>query len=184
MVRCDILQIRLFLQEGHQALAQHAVGARACPLLRGLLLRAVPSQWKATPFGGAAGHFPPQGRGRAELPQPGPALQHSRGSVQGDSFRRQCPRGDSARRVLGFLGFSKASTLACSFLQTPHAEHRRQFSIIQSQELLAAPHRFPGDAASPGPGNPAGPSGRRRPDRSASAWPGRRWSAARPDRRP
>ena len=76
---------------------------------------------RAASFGCAAGHVPPQGRGRAKLPKPGAALQHPRGTVQGDRFGRQRSRGDSPRLVLGFLGFPKASTLACSFLQTPHS---------------------------------------------------------------
>ena len=120
VVRCDLLQVRLSLQEGHAAVAQLALGARARVLLRALALRAIRGQWRAASFG-AAGHVPPQGRGRAELPKPGAALQHPRGAVQGDRFGRQRSRGDSPRLVLGFLAFSKASTLACSFLQTPHS---------------------------------------------------------------
>ena len=42
-----------------------------------------------------------------------------RGAVQGDRFGCQRSRGDSPSLVLGFLGFSKASTLACSFCRRP-----------------------------------------------------------------
>ena len=121
LVRCDLLQVWLRLQESDSVVAQLALGARARPLLRKFARRAVQSQWRAASFGCAAGHVPPQGRGRAKLPKPGAALQHPRGAVQGDRFGRQRSRGDSPRLVLGFLGFSKASTLACSFLQTPHS---------------------------------------------------------------
>ena len=116
-----LLQVRFCLQEGHAAVAQLALGAPARALLRALSLRAVPSQWRATPFGGAAGHFPPQGRGRAELPQPGPALQHSRGSVQGDSFRRQCPRGDSARRIFASWAFPRPPPSLAASCRRPRA---------------------------------------------------------------
>ena len=90
LVRRHLLQVWFRLQEGDSTVAQLAMGARARPPLRGLALRAVRSQWRATPFGGAAGHFSPQGRDRAELPQPGTALQHPRRALQ-RSLRQSTP---------------------------------------------------------------------------------------------
>ena len=131
VVRCDLLQVRLSLQEGHAAVAQLALGAPARPLLRALALCAVRGQRRAAPFGGAEGHFPPQRRDHAELPQPGPALQHPRGAVRRDRLGRQRSSGhsryDPLRRLLD-LGFSSASnllsqacSLPCSRLHTPHS---------------------------------------------------------------
>ena len=127
-------------------MAQHALEARARPLLRGFALLAVQSQWRATPFGGAAGHLPPQGRGRAELPQPGAALQHPLAlcrEIASVVNARVVTHPASSYRLLGLLQsfhprlqpFANAPQRSC------------QLAVVQGQKLLAAPHRLSGDSA-------------------------------------
>ena len=134
LVRCDLLQVRLSLQEGHAALAQPVLGARAPSVLRAVALCAVGGQQRQR--GTSRGRH--NSMTQAQLYSIPPMLCSEIASAVNARLALA-----PALSLLGLL--QRLDPRLQSLDDAPH--HGRELCVVERQQLLPAPLRLPGDAA-------------------------------------